>query len=760
MPFLVESILFVALVALLVVGLVIRQARAREARRARNLRALFEVSRQATASLDQQQMLDVVVQAVQDVMGYRLASILLLDEDRQELVSAAISSNLRGLIPLGDRIPIGRGMVGAAIRTGQTQLASDVTRNPHYIRAPGSWDPGSEISVPLLSGQRRVGVLDVQDAARNAFTRDDVQVLEALAEQLVVILEKARLFESTQANVERLSILYDLSQRISQARDDTTIMREALEALAAHSPYRCTIALFEFDATGRPHRFRVPFFYQPGQGLVAANVYVPATDDELNPLLNAGQTVAITDVATDARVPEFLRQEQLASGRPALVLIPLVVGGRRIGNLVLSHSEPHVWTDGELQLFRSSANQLAATLENARLFGDVQRALEEMRLLYETARQFGAALSLDEVIEVYLEQVAARSGRFTCSVVLYEFDEAGERTAVIAHAHWTPRSGLLRVREPYPNERDDLDVILETGQSVRVTDIRLDPRAPQRLQQALAERPALAMLPLIVRGRCMGLVAISETTPHAWTDDDLWPYQATASQLAIAIDSRRQQVLLAERGQQLAVLEERQRLARDLHDSVTQLIFSLMLIAQSVGPAYKRDLVEGERRIGRMLELSQQALAEMRALLAELRPTSPVASGLLPALRQHLERVAEREKLHIHLQADAYRAQSPEREEMLYRVAQESLNNVVKHARAQTVTLALTPVNGSLTLVITDDGRGFNPTQAAGGIGLPGMRERVERLGGALKVQSAPNTGTTICVTLPEPGPDPKPTGG
>ncbi len=748
MPFLIESILLIALGALLIIGLVIRQSRVREARRARNLRALFEVSRQATANLDRQQMLEVVVQAVQDVMGYRLASILLLDEARQELVSAAISSNLRGLIPLGDRIPVSKGMSGAALRTGQTQLAGDVARNPHYIRAPGGWDPGSEISVPLLSGARALGVLDVQDQTKNAFTRDDVLVLEALAGQLVVILEKARLFETTQANVQRLSILYDLSQRISQARDDITIMREALEALAAHSLYRCTIALFEFDATGQPARFRVPFFYQPGQGLVAVNAYVPATDDELNPLLNAGQTVAIADVTGDPRVPDLLRREQLASGRPALALIPLVVGGRRIGNLVLSHSQPHVWTDGELQLFRSSANQLAASLENARLFGDVQRALEEMRLLYETARHFGAALDVDAVITVYLEQVAVRSGRYTCSIILYEFDEAGERSAVVAHAHWTPRSGLLRVREPYPNERDDFDVIVEAGQTVRVSDIRADPRAPKRLRRALAGRPALALLPLMVRAQCVGLVAVSETEPHEWSDDDLWPYQATAAQLVTAIDSRRQQILLAERGQQLAVLEERQRLARDLHDSVTQLIFSLTLIAQSVGPAYKRDAVEGERRIGRMLELSQQALAEMRALLTELRPASPVAAGLLPALRQHIQRVAEREKLHIQLNADAYPAQSPEREEMLYRVAQESLNNVVKHARAQTVTLDLTQSNGALALTIHDDGRGFDSTAVSGGLGLPGMRERIERLGGVFEVQSAPDAGTTISVTL------------
>src|SRR5262245_58792016 len=98
-------------------------------RRARNLRALFEVSRQATANLDQHQMLEVVVQSVQDVMGYRLASVALLDEERQELVASAISSNLRDLIPLGDRIPVSKGMLGRAVRTGQTQLANDVSLN-------------------------------------------------------------------------------------------------------------------------------------------------------------------------------------------------------------------------------------------------------------------------------------------------------------------------------------------------------------------------------------------------------------------------------------------------------------------------------------------------------------------------------------------------------------------------------------------------------------------------------------------------------
>lgn len=144
------------------------------ARRARNLRALLEVSRQATANLEQQQVLEIVVQAVQDVMGYPMASILLFDERRQELVASAISTHKQNLIPLGDRVPLGRGMVGTAAQTGQTQLANDVLSNRNYIRALGGWDPGSEISLPLKSGARVLGVLDVEAEQKNVFKPDDV----------------------------------------------------------------------------------------------------------------------------------------------------------------------------------------------------------------------------------------------------------------------------------------------------------------------------------------------------------------------------------------------------------------------------------------------------------------------------------------------------------------------------------------------------------------------------------------------------------
>ena len=198
----------------------------------------------------------------------------------------------------------------------------------------------------------------------------------------------------------------------------------------------------------------------------------------------------------------------------------------------------------------------------------------------------------------------------------------GERTAVVVRGRWDPDTGLQRLEERMPYSRDELDPLLDTGQTVTIVDVRTDARVPAGLRRIQEEsgRLALVMIPLMVRGQRIGLVVLSYPGVHKWNETGLRPYQATAGQLAIAIDSRLQQGLLYERGQQLAVLQERQRLSRELHDSVTQLIFSTTLIAQSITPAWKRDPLEGQRRLDRLLELSQTALREMRSLLVELRP--------------------------------------------------------------------------------------------------------------------------------------------
>ncbi len=131
----------------------------------------------------------------------------------------------------------------------------------------------------------------------------------------------------------------------------------------------------------------------------------------------------------------------------------------------------------------------------------------------------------------------------------------------------------------------------------------------------------------MARGRRIGLVILSYPGVHEWPEANLHAYQITAAQLATAIDNRQQIALIARHNQQIAVWEERRRLARELHDSVTQLLFSMTLIAQAIAPAWRRSPDDGEQRVQRLLELSQSALAEMRALLVELRPAEPTPPG-------------------------------------------------------------------------------------------------------------------------------------
>ena len=229
--------------------------------------------------------------------------------------------------------------------------------------------------------------------------------------------------------------------------------------------------------------------------------------------------------------------------------------------------------------------------------------------------------------------------------------------------------------------------------------------------------------------------------------------------------------------QQVAVLEERQRLARELHDAVTQHLSSLTLIAQTLAPAYGRSREEGDNRSRRVVELSQAALAEMRVLLAELRPRRAVGrpdgrtAGEAPAgsararLRRHglaealglLAAEVSCDGLPIEAELAGYVPRPVAEEEALYRIAQEALSNVVKHAGATHVWLRLTTERGATILTIADDGTGFTASiertgehaVQMGGLGLLTMRERAAAIGGTVRIDSSAAEGTTIEVVVP-----------
>lgn len=203
----------------------------------------------------------------------------------------------------------------------------------------------------------------------------------------------------------------------------------------------------------------------------------------------------------------------------------------------------------------------------------------------------------------------------------------------------------------------------------------------------------------------------------------------------------------AAQAEQLAVTQERSRLSRELHDSVTQLLYTLTLYAE----AANRQLAAGNaplaaEQLREMRALAQQALQEMRLLVFELRPLVLEKEGLPAALQARLDAVENRAGLKAELRIAGDGRLPPEIETGLYRIAQEALNNILKHAKARRVTIDLRLNQNPIVLEIADDGGGFEPKSAdgRGGLGLRGMHERAEQIGGRLTVLSQPDTGTTV----------------
>ncbi len=203
--------------------------------------------------------------------------------------------------------------------------------------------------------------------------------------------------------------------------------------------------------------------------------------------------------------------------------------------------------------------------------------------------------------------------------------------------------------------------------------------------------------------------------------------------------------LLYEQAQELASLQERQRLARELHDSVSQTLYAIGLGTTTVQNALENDPEQVKASLEYVNTLVEAGLAEMRALIFELRPEFLETEGLVAAFSKQVDVLRARYKLTVETHLDEEPALSLDKKEALYRVGQEALHNIVKHARASAVTIRLAERENEVTLEIGDNGRGFDPSGTfPGHLGLRSMRERIAKVGGTLALESTPGKGTSI----------------
>jgi signal transduction histidine kinase len=440
--------------------------------------------------------------------------------------------------------------------------------------------------------------------------------------------------------------------------------------------------------------------------------------------------------------PDVLADPRYVSIDPEIrsgLWVPVAHEAQLHGVLAVLSARPRAFAQPAERLLTLFANQVALAEEIRQLNAELRRRVaartRELSALYEVSAVSSEAAALDQQwmlsksLALALKVVGSQGGaihlRGETSLALHLVTEQGNVPAAT--------SGLA-------------EWVLDHGEPLVVPDLLHDARVAQ-VDDASSQRTYVG-LPMRVRGQVLGVLSVFGNNAHQFNVEEVALLAATADQMAVAVEN----VRLRQRAEQAAVMEERARLARELHDSVTQLLYSLMLFAEAGRELAETDNAQRvQSHLGQIGETAQQALKEMRLLVYELRPPVLEREGLASALQRRLEAVEQRSGMRASLEIGAMQALHVSVEEALYLIAQEALNNALKHAEATAVQVQLRQVDQQVELTIIDDGVGFDPEApgSSGGLGLTSMRQRAEKLGGTLTLVSAPGQGTQVKVVVP-----------
>jgi signal transduction histidine kinase len=425
--------------------------------------------------------------------------------------------------------------------------------------------------------------------------------------------------------------------------------------------------------------------------------------------------------------------------------VPILLRGVAYGNLYLTEKTGgSEFTDDDQELVQLLAAQAAVAIENARLYESATRWGEQLQSLAEVGNALATEIELPRLLELVVTRLRAL---IDARIVFLAMPGADGETVIQTVAGENAERYAGMKLDP---TRSKSARVLERRRSERVDALIDDPEADQQTARRLGARTGL-FVPLVVRDRAIGVLVAQdklEADPR-FTDEDLRIAEAFAERAAVAIDLSERVARDALRrvvaGQEL----ERQRLARELHDETGQALTSILLGLKGIEEG--KDAEELRRSVLALRELVVSTLHDVRRLAVELRPKALDDFGLVPALERLAETFAEQTNVKVDVEAVLGEGRlGAEVETALYRIVQEALTNVIKHANAQTVSVVLTRQGDRIAVVIEDDGRGFDPETARGErLGLLGMEERIALVGGRLSVESRPGQGTTVAVEVP-----------
>ncbi len=702
-------------------------------RRRRVAEGMRDVMASVNSNRSLDEMLQVVLSQASDLLDCDAGSVLLLEDSPAAGQPALLGVRAsRALEPefVPTRLPVGASITGLSVERGEPIAVADVresTLGSALLATPYR----AVLVAPLRVRGTAEGAITLLYREPREFSSDDISLAQVFGDQTALAIENARLYGQAVHRSRNLDALYRADEVLYRSLRLPDVLQALVDVgtdvLEADS---CSVLVWderhERLVPGATRGFRpenvAQMSHAPGEGITGR-------------VAQTGRPISVADALNDSRVAHHITDPEAIR---SLLHVPILVNGEVFGVFGVNYRTPRRLSGEEERVLLGLAHRAAVAIEHARLFQESERRLLELEALYRADETLHRSLRLDEVLQSLAEVAHDVLVADKTTVNLWDADrrELIGGAAIGFSAETMATSLAAGVDLP-------LDNVLSAEVFV-VADAATDPSfASPRMREIVRREGIQSMVgaPIIVGGQPFGLFAVAFCTPHAPTRDESRLVHAIAQRAGVAIHNAR----LFEQAQQAATAEERQRLARELHDAVTQTLFSASLIAEVLPRLAERNPEEGRRRLEELRQLTRGALAEMRTLLLELRPAALMDTPFGQLLQQLAEASASRGSLRISVDAEGEGPLPPDLQIGLYRIAQEALNNINKHAGATHAQIRFRKRGSTVDLRISDDGRGFDASSTPPGhFGLSIMRERAKALGATLRVESRPGAGTRI----------------
>jgi signal transduction histidine kinase len=551
-----------------------------------------------------------------------------------------------------------------------------------------------------------------------------------IAEYCSQALERAMAYNNAQSAraaaetaQQRIAFLSEASVVLSTSLDTQAILEHLAQMIVPRLADWCFITL------------------EPGYQVIRAENQDPQRIEaiiESHPPEHRAESHLIIDIdqISDPSLPSMDLLHKI--GAISYIHVPLSSRGYSRGMVGFATSQFH-YSSADLQLAEELAGRVALAIENAQLYAAehllrqaAERTSSRIARLQEATASLLRSLSLTKVAEIALEQVAASLNASAGIIALCRAEALS-----LIHGVGYPTDQIDLWKTLNLNQYPDLADCTKPSQSQWIKEI---PESFTQIPFVQAKHCALAVLPLTIEDKSLGVIVLCFEDEQEFTVED----QAFVTALIHNSVQALERALLYDEAQKVAILEERNRLARDLHDAVTQVLFSSSVLSEAL--LRKKDLDNEKTRLQleRLHRLNRGALAEMRSLLLELRPARLVETTIDELLEQLANAIMGRKDIVIEVNASKGCMLPPDVQIAYYRIAQEVLNNIVKHSEASQVALNFMHNGHGSELLIQDNGRGFDPQAVMSldsGIGF--MRERAKTIGADLTITSN-NSGTLV----------------